>query len=706
MSDQPIDLAERRRRRAAQQAAADAHENAAGTQKGRSKVDGAADERTARDTRNATEAAAEHGSCTTASTTNDPASSGTALDANADAKTDRYAELHCLSDFSFQRGASSADELFERAKKLGYAALAITDECSLAGIVRAFNASRDHDLPLVIGSELHLQDGPAIVLLVENQDGYSNLCRIITRARLRSDKGEYRVCRADIEDSSIGLLALWLPALAAAAGDAASAPSSTHGIPAASAAPAAAATASATPSVFGATAAKKTPGDIGSAPNTTSRSAEHDTQAHWLRQVFPQRCWIAVELHRDGTDAQRLAALQALAQRQGFPLVAAGDVHMHRRGRRALQDVMAAIRLNTTVDQAGQALFPNGERHLRPLAALQRLYPPGLLAASVAIAQRCRFRLDTVNYEYPHEVVPPGLRPIEHLRTLTWEGALKRWPEGVEEKTRRQLQDELALIEKLKYEHFFLTVHDIVRWARAQEPPILCQGRGSAANSAVCYCLGITSIDPVRSNLLFERFISEERDEPPDIDVDFEHERREEVIQYVFGKYGRDRAALAATVIMYRRKSAARDVGRALGLGDDQLNQLSEAYSHAHGDVPLAQRLRECGFDPTSRLIRQLVALVEELRGSPRHLSQHVGGFVISEHPLHTLVPVENASMVDRTVIQWDKDDLESLRLLKVDCLALGMLTCLRRCFDLLREHCSLDYNLATLPSEDKKPTK
>ena len=683
MSDQPIDLAERRRRRAA-------HQAVAGDAPSRSPTSSAS---------SPASAAAEPGSSASAGATEGAASRETPADVDAAAATDRYAELHCLSDFSFQRGASSADELFDRAKKLGYAALAITDECSLAGIVRAFNASRDHDLPLVIGSELHLQDGPSVVLLVENQDGYSNLCRIITRARLRSDKGEYRVCREDIEDSSAGLLALWLPALAAYAGHAGSASSASQGISAASAA----ATASATASAFGAATAKKTTNDIGAAPSTANRNAGHDAQAQWLRQRFPQRCWIAVELHRDGTDAQRFAALQALAQRQDFPLVAAGDVHMHKRGRRALQDVMTAIRLNTTVDQAGSALFPNGERHLRPLAALQRLYPPELLAASVAIAQRCRFRLDTVRYEYPHEVVPPGLRPIEHLRTLTWDGAVKRWPEGIEEKNRRQLQDELALIEKLKYEHFFLTVHDIVRWARAQDPPILCQGRGSAANSAVCYCLGITSIDPVRSNLLFERFISEERDEPPDIDVDFEHERREEVIQYVFGKYGRDRAALAATVIMYRRKSAARDVGRVLGLGDDQLNQLSEAYSHAHGDVPLAQRLRECGFDPTSRLMRQLVALVEELRGSPRHLSQHVGGFVISEHPLYTLVPVENASMAERTVIQWDKDDLESLRLLKVDCLALGMLTCLRRCFDLLREHCSLDYNLATLPSEDKK---
>ncbi|ODU34980.1 MAG: hypothetical protein BGP24_06420 [Lysobacterales bacterium 69-70] len=829
MSGPPIDLAERRRQRAAQQAT-DSHDSrgsladadvraedrsdsdARGDKDGRGggTIDGDSSIGS-QDTTDSDMGTPLPSSSPTAPTASTPASASasppavvepalSSTDPAADSPAPQepaagpdeasYAELHCLSDFSFQRGASSADELFERAKKLGYAALAITDECSLAGIVRAFNASRDHDLPLIIGSELHLQDGPSLVLLVENQDGYRHLCRIITRARRRSEKGEYSVCRSDIEDSSAGLLALWLPALSP------SAASTTTAAPAATTTPATAATSAAaavttiaatgaldknsasatarsatdvttaamftdvapattpmstsTAAIFASvamatTAASPTPDAIftdaastatasnstsattapaasttatrtAAAPvtkkprtgrsssnlQTTSANTDHDRQAHWLRQVFPQRCWIAVELHRDGSDAQRLLTLQALAQRYGLPLVAAGDVHMHKRGRRALQDVMTAIRLNTTIDQAGHALFPNGERHLRPPAALQRLYPPELLAASLTIARRCRFRLDSVRYEYPHEVVPAGLRPTEHLRALTWAGAADRWPAGVEEKHRRQLQNELALIEKLKYEHFFLTVHDIVQWARAQEPPILCQGRGSAANSAVCYCLGITSVDPVRSNLLFERFISEERDEPPDIDVDFEHERREEVIQYVFGKYGRERAALAATVIMYRRKSAARDVGRALGLADDQLNQLSDAYSHAHGDIPLAQRLRECGFDPTSRLMRQLVALVEELRGSPRHLSQHVGGFVISEHPLHTLVPVENASMAERTVIQWDKDDLESLRLLKVDCLALGMLTCLRRCFDLLREHCNLDYTLATLPPEDE----
>ncbi|TDR39192.1 error-prone DNA polymerase [Tahibacter aquaticus] len=559
-----------------------------------------------------------------------------------------YAELHCLSDFSFQRGASSADELFGRAAKLGYAALAITDECSLAGIVRARNASREHGLALIVGSEFQLDAGLRLVLLVEDQQGYSNLCCLITTGRRRSAKGDYALSRCDLENLTAGLLALWLP------------------------------------------------------PAAQASAAQATAQAAWLKQHFPQRCWIALELHRDGSDAQRLDFLQQLAQQQQLPLVAAGDVHMHQRRRRALQDVMTAIRLNITVDQAGHGLFPNGERHLRPWPALQRIYPAETLAESLRIARRCRFSLDSLHYEYPSEVVPVGMRAIDHLRALTWAGAQWRWPGGIEAANGKQLESELALIAQLKYEHFFLTVHDIVQWARAQEPPILCQGRGSAANSAVCYCLGITSIDPVKSRLLFERFISEERDEPPDIDVDFEHERREEVIQYVFDKYGRDRAALAATVIMYRRKSAARDVGRALGLGDDQLNQLSEAYSHAHGDIPLAQRLVECGFDPTSRLMRQLIVLVEELRGSPRHLSQHVGGFVISEHPLHTLVPVENASMADRTVIQWDKDDLESMKLLKVDCLALGMLTCLRKCFDLLRVYEKLDWELADVPADNE----
>jgi error-prone DNA polymerase len=383
-----------------------------------------------------------------------------------------------------------------------------------------------------------------------------------------------------------------------------------------------------------------------------------------------------------------------------LPLVASGDVHMHVRRRRALHDVMTAIRHDCTVAEAGHALFPNGERHLRRIEDLQTLYPRELLAETLRIAALCTFDLRKLDYRYPSEVVEPGFTAIEQLRQRTWKGAGEIWPGGVPGPVREQVEKELVLIEEKQYEHFFLTVEDIVRWARTRSPPILCQGRGSSANSAVCYCLRITAVTPENGNLLFERFLSKERDEPPDIDVDFEHERREEVIQYVFGKYGRERAALAATVIRYRGKSAVRDVGRALGIPDDQLDVLTGLFSRIRSGQPLEACLRERGFDPSSRTLRHLFALAAELRGFPRHLSQHVGGFVISETPLHELVPVENAAMPERTIIQWDKDDLEEMRLLKVDVLALGMLTCIRKCLDLLHAHA-----LWTLPSHGDKPS-
>ncbi|HET6632177.1 MAG TPA: error-prone DNA polymerase [Rhodanobacteraceae bacterium] len=559
-----------------------------------------------------------------------------------------YAELHCLSNFSFQRGASSADELFQRAATLGYRALAITDECTLAGIVRAFEAAREHGVDLIVGSEIQLDDGPKLVLLVESQAGYSELCRLITIARRRSAKGSYCLQRADLETLQAGVLALWTPSPVAA---------------------------------------------------VDANAATLDEHGAWLTRHFAGRAWLAVELHRGPDDVDELAARSALAERHGLPLVASGDVHMHVRRRRALQDLLTAIRLHTTVAAAGHALFPNGERHLRTRVALARIHPSALMEASVRIAERCRFKLDQLRYEYPHELVPAGSNPTAHLRQLTLEGARTRWPQGVPEHVSALVEKELTLIASLDYEPFFLTVHDIVAFARSRG--ILCQGRGSAANSAVCFCLGITAVDPSRSNMLFERFISKERDEPPDIDVDFEHERREEVLQYVFSKYGRERAALAATVITWRGKSAARDVGRALGLDENQLDQLSRAWARGGDGAPIEERLRERGFDPDSRVMRQLVALVNELRGFPRHLSQHVGGFVISEAPLHHLVPVENAAMDGRTIIQWDKDDLETMRLLKVDCLALGMLTCLRKCFDLLRAHRGLDLGLASIPADD-----
>ncbi len=562
-----------------------------------------------------------------------------------------YAELHCLSNFSFQRGASTARELVERAKKLGYTALAITDECSLAGIVRAHEAAQELAFKLIVGAEFALCDGPRCALLVTDGSGYTNLCRIITHARRAAEKGEYRLSRADLEAlPRAGLWAIHLP----------------QRLPRS-----------------GAVAHPKNEGSL----------------LAWLRDLFPERCHLAVELHREVDDIEQLAALRTLAAAHGVPTVACSDVHMHIRRRKALQDVLTAVRHNTTVAEAGRRLFPNGERHLRTREALATLYPRDLMQASVEIAAACDFSLTSLRYEYPHELVPEGVSASAHLRMLTEQGLSWRFPLGETAKVRAQVEHELALIAELRYEAYFLTVHDIVRYARAQG--ILCQGRGSAANSAVCFALGITEVDPARGNLLFERFISRERNEPPDIDVDFEHERREEVIQYIYRKYGRERAALAATVICYRPKSAVRDVGKALGFSADQLEQLAGALSWWDDISDIETRLSERGFDPASRSMRQLLALSRELQDFPRHLSQHVGGFVISHHPLHELVPVENAAMPDRTVIQWDKDDLDTLGLLKVDCLALGMLTCLHRCFDFIRQHRGIELSPATIPAED-----
>ncbi len=551
-----------------------------------------------------------------------------------------YAELHCLSAFSFQRGASVARELFARAKALDYTALAITDECTLAGIVRAYEASREFGLKLIVGSEIRLEDGPKLVLLVTDHDGYSALCRLITLARRAAPKGRYRLRRDDFGDLPSGLLALWIPDSATAREDGA-----------------------------------------------------------WVRSTFPGRCWLGVELHRGGDDAVRLRTLRQLADTVGMPVVATGDVHMHVRRRRALQDTLTAIRHRTTVAEAGAHLFRNGERHLRTRESLATLYPSDLLSESVRIAERCTFSLDQLRYTYPRELVPEGHTPATWLRELTEVGARWRWPSGVPEKAQRLIEHELALIIELRYESYFLTVHDIVRFARSQS--ILCQGRGSAANSAVCYALGVTEIDPARIGMLFERFISRERNEPPDIDIDFEHERREEVLQYVFDRYGRDRAALTAVATSYRGRSAIRDVAKALGLPIDQVNELAKTMDRWGGEGPVPEYLREHGFDPDSPVMRRVIALTTELLDFPRHLSQHPGGFVISEHPLHTLVPVENAAMEGRTVIQWDKDDLDTLGLLKVDCLALGMLTAVRKTLELLRQTGRRDLTVPTIPAED-----
>ena len=558
-----------------------------------------------------------------------------------------YAELHCLSNFSFQRGASSAQELFERAKQQGYAALAITDECSLAGIVRALEASEATGVPLIVGSEMTIEGGLKLVLLVETQAGYQRLCELVTAARRRSDKGTYRLLREDFEAPLEGLLALWVP----------------RGV-----------------------------ADVDAA------------EGAWVRDRFPQRTWVAVHLHRGPDDTRRLDTLRALARRLDLPALACGDVHMHVRKRRALQDTMTAIRLRMTLAEAGRTLFPNGERHLRTRQALAAIHPPELLAETLVVAARCNFGLRQLAYAYPRELVPEGKTSAQWLRELVEDGIHARWAKAqsssqARAKARELIEKELAIIARLGYESYFLTVHDIVRFARSRS--ILCQGRGSAANSAVCYALGITELQPGEMEMLFERFVSEERNEPPDIDVDFEHERREEVLQYVFERYGRGRAALAAVVIRYRGRSAVRDVARVLGLPTDQVDELAKTMDRWSSDVPMPDHLREHGFDPESPLLRRVLSIAEELLGFPRHLSQHPGGFVISEHPLSTLVPVENAAMDDRTVIQWDKDDLDVMKLLKVDCLALGMLTCVRKTFDLLRDSGRRDIGLDDIPPGD-----
>ncbi|WP_434697416.1 error-prone DNA polymerase [Pseudomonas sp. Z1-14] len=552
-----------------------------------------------------------------------------------------YAELHCLSNFSFQRGASSALELCRRAKEQGYAALAITDECTLAGIVRAWQAARELGLQLIVGSEIQVEDGPKLVLLVENLVGYQNLCRLITRARRRSEKGCYRIVREDFDEPLPGLLALWIPE--------------------------------------------------GKAP---------EEQGRWLQQVFNRRLWLAVQLHCGQDDRQRLADLLALAGHLGLSAVATGDVHMHVRGRRALQDTMTAIRHHVSVAEAGQRLHPNGERHLRSLQALADLYPRALLDETLKIARRCTFDLGQLRYEYPRELVPEGHDPASWLRELTERGLRERWVNGVTDKVRLQIDKELELIAELGYDSYFLTVQDIVSFARSRH--ILCQGRGSAANSAVCYALGITEIDPSQTDMLFERFLSRERNEPPDIDVDFEHERREEVLQYVFQRYGRHRAALTAVVSSYHGAGAVRDVAKALGLPPDQVNALADCCGRWSDEAPPLDRLREGGFDPDSPVLRRVLSLTRQLIGFPRHLSQHPGGFVISQQPLDTLVPVENAAMAERTIIQWDKDDLDAVGLLKVDILALGMLSAIRRCFDLIAHYRGVRHTLASLPKDDR----
>jgi error-prone DNA polymerase len=573
-----------------------------------------------------------------------------------------YAELFCLSNFSFLQGASHAEELVARAVQLGYSALAITDECSLAGVVRAHAEAKKAALPLLIGAHFHLKkaDGGAalsLVVLAQNRNGYGNLAELITLARTRSEKGTYLLTPADFAAPAAaqghlkGLpdcLAILLPAY---------------------------------------------PGH---------EAADVDrlhAQAAWMAATFPGRAWLGLNLlHRAFDDAHR-ATIEEVGWQHALPITALGHVCMHVRSRKPLQDTLSAIRLGKPVAECGYALAQNAEQHLRARLRLANIYAPEVLAETLRIARLCTFSLDELRYEYPDEVVPPGHSASSHLRSETYIGAHRRFPAGIPAKVQQQIEHELGLIAEMRYEPYFLTVYDIVRFARSNG--ILCQGRGSAANSAVCYCLGVTEVDPARANLLFERFISKERNEPPDIDVDFEHQRREEVIQYIYQKYGRDRAALAAVVISYRPKSALRDTGRALGIDLAIVEKVAKAHHWFDGKADLLNRLAECGLDPESALAQQWATLAQQLLGFPRHLSQHPGGFVMARGKLSRLVPIENATMAERSVIEWDKNDLEELGLMKVDVLALGMLSMLRRALELVGQRRGTLFEMQDIPHDD-----
>ena len=567
-----------------------------------------------------------------------------------------YAELCCVSNYSFLQGASHPEELVQRAAALGYRALAITDECSVAGVVRAHVACRDpavqaSGLQLQVGSRFRVTDEAGqtrftLVVLAADGLGWGQLCEFITRLRRASlVKGQYRLTQDLIDGEALaGCVVLALP------------------------------------------------------ERDLDDAALQDL-ARWLLRHFTGRCWWGVSLLRALDDERWLERLQAVSAASAIPCVACGDVHFHVRSRKPLQDVLTAIRLRRPLTACGLDLQPNAERHLRTRLRLAQVYPPALLAQTLVVAARCRFSLDELTYHYPDEFIPPGETAASHLRTLTWAGAAERWPEGVPEEHRLKIEHELALIDDLHYEHYFLTVADIVQFARGRG--ILCQGRGSAANSLVCYCLGITAVGPDRLTALFERFISKERNEPPDIDVDFEHERREEVIQYLYSKYGRERAALTAAVISYQPRSALRDVGKALGFTPEQLDALSSAHRGWDTGGPNAARAAETGLDPDALAVQQLLQLATQLQGFPRHLSQHTGGFVLTAGRLSRMVPIENASMEGRTVIQWDKDDLDALGLMKVDVLALGMLSALRKTLAMVSRREGRPLELYQVPEGD-----
>lgn len=558
----------------------------------------------------------------------------------------RYAELQVTSHFSFLRGASSAEELFSQAALMGIEALAVADRNSLAGIVRAHEAARTTGVRLIVGCRLDLADGMSLLAYPTDRDAYSRLCRLLSLGKARAGKAKCHLEWSDVVAYGEGLIAVLLP-------------------------------------------------DV--ADETLALRLRH------LREAFGDRAYMALTLRRRPNDQLRIHNLATLAFKMKVPSVVTNDVLFHEPGRRILQDVVTAIRHNVTVDVLGERRERHADRYLKPPQEMHRLFAryPEALARTMEIAERCRFSLDELAYQYPEERDDPSLTPQQALEKLTWHGAATRYPEGVPDSVIRSLRHELRLIEKLDYAPYFLTVNAIVRFARSKD--ILCQGRGSAANSAVCYVLGITSIDPGRNDLLFERFVSEERREPPDIDVDFEHERREIVMQWVFDTYGRDHAALCSTVVRYRTKEALRDVGKALGLPEDLIRTLSgQVWGWSEEGVE-ERHVEELSLNLADRRLRLTLDLARQLMGAPRHLSQHPGGFVLTHDRLDDLVPIEPASMKDRQVIEWDKDDIEALKFMKVDVLALGMLTCMKKGLDLLADCKDIRLDLATIPAEDPR---
>jgi error-prone DNA polymerase len=589
-----------------------------------------------------------------------------------------FVELGMASCFSFLRGASDAVDLVTRARALGYDAVGIADANSLAGAVRIHSEARALGLRPVIGCRIETAEGLAFLAYPTDRAAYGRLCRLISSGRMGKLNGEWQdkgICDISLTmlaEHSEGVHLVLVPSddlereiTIAAVGN-----------------------------VVG----------LDGARHDGSLTAALEDLLPRLVAQLPTLRHIAASYFYSGDDIARIARLDALAKGNGLTILATNDVLYHAPQRRPLHDVMTAIRHKTTVAKAGHLLQPNAERHLKSPAEMQRLFEawPHAIAAAREVADACRFSLDELRYEYPRETYPDGLDAQQYLARLTDAGAAWRYPNGVPEAVREVLAKELALIGQKQLAQYFLTIKDIVDFARQQQPPILCQGRGSAANSAVCYCLGITGVNPAEHSLLFERFISEDRDEPPDIDVDFEHERREEVIQYIYQRYGRHRAGLCATVIHYRPRMAIREVGKAMGLSEDVTAALAKTVWGGYGrSIKEAHIATETGLNLTDPHLRRVLTLTEQMIGMPRHLSQHVGGFILTEGALTETVPIGNGAMADRSFIEWDKDDIDALGILKVDVLALGMLTCIRKCLDLLREHHGRDLTLATVPRED-----